>query len=518
LKKALLIILDGFGFSNKTAGNAVAAAHMPFFRKLQNEHPHTFLKTWGHAAGLPESQTGASEPGHVTIGAGRIVWQPLEKINRAFASGDILANANFQKFLHSSRTAPRIHLIGLVSPGGVHSHLDHLGSILRILENEKIPSEKIFLHAIADGRDVSPRSTSNIFEQFSKEFPTLNWASLAGRFFAMDRDQNWDRTEKYFQLLTAGQGEKIVGNFRDQNFWSHFSRQIYRQAENDYFLPPFTFDRFQPIAENDAVLVFNFRSDRSAQITQAFCDREFSQFERPFFFKKNFFIFGPFSRQATCLFPPEKITNSLGETLAKNGRKQLRIAETEKFAHVTFFFNGQEKEPFANETRILVDSPKCKSFAQKPAMGALEVCQQVCQQIENGDFQAIILNFANADLVGHSGDLQAAKLACETLDACLEKIVPLARAKDFQIIVTADHGNAEEMLDAHGQMRTSHSKNPVPCIFICDRKIVDLRSRSSLGEKCGVHMRGQLADLAPTLLDFLEIEKPEEMTGESFAA
>jgi len=515
MKKALLIILDGFGISKKSTGNAVAEAKMPFFKKLLKNHPHTFLQTHGAASGLPENQTGASEPGHVVLGAGRRVWQPLEKINRDFLSGDILKNQKFKKFLKAIVKVKKIHLIGLLSDGGVHSHLSHLENILEILKSQqKIISKKILIHAIADGRDVAPRSIKKYLQNISnKKIGKI--ASLAGRFFAMDRDQNWDRTEKYFQLLTKKIGEKKSLENLDE-------KKIYQNAENDYFINPcFDEKNFLPIEKNDVVLFFNFRSDRAAQISTAFCDRNFTEFSDFKMSKDNFFIFGPFCQFATNIFPPEKIKNNLGEILEKNNKTQLRIAETEKFAHVTFFFNSQKKRKNRGEKRILVPSKKCRSFAEFPEMSAYEITEKLIFEIQNSNFDFIFCNFANADLVGHSGNFIAAKKACKTLDKVLSKILPIAQKNNYQILISADHGNADEMVDDHGEISMSHSKATAPLIFIGDQNLAlqfkkNLKTRKSRGKMFGVDFFGELADIAPTILSILQIKKPAEMTGKSF--
>ena len=510
MKKVLLIIKDGFGWSLKKEGNAVKAAHMPFFDKLRKKYPFTLLQTKGHASGLPEGQTGASEPGHLILGAGRIVWQSLENINQSFKNKSILKNKSFKKFLNQSFNR-KIHLVGLLSDGGVHSHINHLENLLEILAKEKIKKENIFLHAIADGRDVKRKSIAKYLDQIKKT-KKCQLASLIGRFYAMDRDKNWQRTKQAFDLLTAAKGEKL--NFNKIN------ETIYNQAESDYYLKGFVFPDFKKIAKQDLVLLFNFRSDRSEQLTSAFTQDNFSEWKRDFYFPKNkeqFFVFGPYHQgNAWNIFPPPKVKNNLGEVLAYHGLKQLRIAETEKFAHVTFFFNAQNKKPFPQEERILIPSKKCLSFAECPQMSAKEITIQVCSEIKKKKFSVIVLNFANADLVGHSGKFEKAKASCEVLDQCLSKIVPLAIGEDYQLIITADHGNSDEMLYENGEISCAHSKNPVPCILITDKKIKPFKKRQNFKIEQGLEVSGQLQDIAPTILDMLELPSPAEMTGESF--
>lgn len=488
MKKVLLIILDGFGEAPPSAGNAVAAARMPFFQSLRAKYPTTLLKTDGHASGLPEGQTGASEPGHITIGAGRVVFQPLEEINQAFATGAIRENKEFAKFLAQAKQGKRVHLLGMVSDGGVHSHIAHLNALTEIFAQEGI--KDLYLHAIADGRDVPERSVKTYLEQVKG----VKIASLIGRYYALDRDRNFDRVQKAYNLLTRGEGEKIT----------EISDKIYAHAETDYYLPAFVLPDFAPIAPDDLVLFFNFRSDRAQELTEAFTKPDFAEFPRDFRFQSGFLAFGPYTLDnAPNAFPPLAVRNNLGSIWAKNGLKQLRIAETEKFAHVTFFFNSQEKEPYAGEERILIPSPKCESYAEKPEMSAEAVTDALVTELQKERFDAIVLNFANADLVGHSGVFGAAVAACEFLDRCLARIVPLALEKGFQMIITADHGNSDEMLYPDGSVCPAHSKNPVPCVFITDKKVI-------------LHEHGELCDIAPTLLAMQGLEIPTEMTGKSF--
>lgn len=507
MKKAMLIILDGFGEAPAGPGNAIAAAHMPFFHELRKKYPVAFLKTDGNASGLPEGQTGASEPGHFVIGAGRIVWQPLEEVNRALKNKEILKNEVFSNFLEDIK-GKNLHLIGMVSDGGVHSHINHLLDLLEIVSEKE--TKNIYLHAFSDGRDVHERSVKQYLEIIQKQ-DKCKIASLIGRYYAMDRDKNWDRTKKAYDLLAKGTGEQISFDDLDE--------KIYQNADTDYYLPPFKFPEFKKIEKDDYVLFFNFRSDRAAELTTAFCDKEFTEFERKFFFKKEnrqFINFGPYDLgNAWNVFPPPIVENNLGSWWSKNNVSQLRIAETEKFAHVTFFFNSQNKKPYRLEDRVLINSPKVASYAEKPEMSAQTVTERVCQEIKSEKYEAIVLNFANADLVGHSGNFNAAKKACEFLDKCLEKIVPLAIKNEFSLIITADHGNSDNMLYKDGSTRPAHSNNPVPCIFIADKKIVDLKKRN-IGINNGITMHGQLEDIAPTLLDMMELPIPEEMTGKSF--
>lgn len=504
----MLIILDGFGEAPAGPGNAISASKMPFFNSLKKKYPTAFLKTDGNASGLPEGQTGASEPGHFVIGAGRIVWQPLEEVNRSFKHKGILKNKIFAHFLKSIKNK-NIHLMGMVSDGGVHSHINHLLELLEILSKKE--ANNIFLHAFADGRDVHERSIREYLEIVKKQ-NKCKIASLIGRYYAMDRDKNWDRIKIAYDLLTEGKGEKIC--------FDDLKQKIYKNAETDYYLPSFKFPEFKKIEKDDYVIFFNFRSDRAAELTQAFCDEQFDYFERKFFFQKEnmqFINFGPYDLgNAWNIFPPPIIENNLGSWWSKNNIRQLRIAETEKYAHVTFFFNSQNKKPYTLEDRILINSPKVANYAEKPEMSAEAVTKRVCKEIKDDKYEAIVLNFANADLVGHSSNFNAAKKACEFLDKCLKSIVPLAIKKRFSLIITADHGNSDDMLYEDGSLRPSHSNNPVPCVFITDKEVINLHQRIITVSDNGTNIHGQLSDIAPTILDIMELPIPKEMTGKSF--
>lgn len=503
VKKSMLIILDGFGEAPRGQGNAVAAAYMPFFKKLRQNYPLLFLRTDGNASGLPEGQTGASEPGHFVIGAGRRVWQPLEEINQTFAHDDIFEKTIFKDFLQKCRDVDKVHLMGLLSDGGVHSHIDHLLKFIDMLHSKGV--KNIYIHCFADGRDVHERSIQHYLKQIINK--PCKIASLIGRYYAMDRDQNFERTEVAFRLLTEGVGELININDLENN--------IYLHADTDYYLPAFKFADFQPISKHEPVLFFNFRSDRAQQLTSAFCQPEFDYFSRNYFFNKNdqeFIVFGPYDLgNAWNLFPPSAVVNNLGEWWSKHQVKQLRIAETEKFAHVTFFFNSQNKDPYPGEDRIMINSPKVPSYDLKPEMSALELTEKVCEQIERQYYQAIVLNFANADLVGHSGKFEAAKKACECLDQCLSRIVPLAIDHDYSLIITADHGNSDKMLFADGSICPAHSENPVPCLLI--ESSLNKVNIVIKGQKNAIPYHGELADIAPTMLKMMNLPIPAEMTG-----
>jgi 2,3-bisphosphoglycerate-independent phosphoglycerate mutase len=450
---------------------------------------------------------GASEPGHYILGAGRVVLQPLEELNQSFKTQEILTKKAFQEFLAKAKSR-KVHLLGMVSDGGVHSDIRHLNQLAKIFQSQGIAD--VYLQAIADGRDVPERSIASYLSEID---PSLQLSSLIGRYYAMDRDQNYDRTEIAYRLLTQGQGQKITK--------ADLTKNIYRQADTDYYLKPLLFPQFTPIEEDDLVLFFNFRSDRAAQLTSAFTDPDFSEFQRDTYFAPKtdqFLIFGPYGfGNATNLYEPPTITNNLGSWWAQHNVKQLRIAETEKYAHVTFFFNSQQKEVNPGEDRILVLSPKVASYDAKPEMSAREVTAKAIEQIRANKYQAIVLNYANCDLVGHSGDLKATIKACEVVDECLSELIPAAQRHEFQIIITSDHGNSDQMLYPDGRARPAHSSNAVPCLFFTNKSLVDLSKRVK-GQINSTDYHGELADIAPTLLDLMELPTPSEMTGESFIA
>lgn len=495
--KAILIIMDGLGESQNQVGNAVLQAKTPNLDSYKKKYSNVLLNASGNAVGLPEGVMGASEPGHLTMGAGRIVWQPLEEINQAIKSCHFFENKIILKLLVRLREKRKpLHLIGMISDAGVHSHTEHLFSLLQMAKHEGI--QDVYIHAIADGRDVPERSVEEYLEKvenYTKFIGVGNVVSLIGRFYAMDRDQNYDRTQVAYDLYINAKGKKI------ENF-AEALHDAYQAIDTDYYLTPYVFEKFKNIEENDGVIFVNFRSDRARQLTNAFLNQEFTSFKRPFVLK-NFVAMGPYAENAPVAFPPQKVVNNCGSWLAQKKIPQLRIAETEKYAHVTFFFNSQEKEPYAGEDRILVNSPKCRSYAEKPEMSAIEVKEKVIQQIKKQHYGAIILNFANPDLVGHSGDLQATIRAVETVDKCVGEVVENALENDYKIILTADHGNAEQMLYPDSQeVCPSHTTNPVRCYLLGMEKI-------ALQENLG------LSSIMPTMFKMMEIEIPSEMKGKT---
>ena len=501
-----LIILDGFGINKETYGNAIKAEGVPYFHSLQAKYPHTQIGASGMDVGLPDGQMGNSEVGHLNMGAGRVVYQELTRITKSINDGDFFEN---EAFLHAMRSAKqngkKLHTYGLLSNGGVHSHFEHLCAIIKLAKKEAL--DDIYVHCFLDGRDVPPKSGADFIhklQEFMKEEKFGKIATVQGRFYAMDRDNRWDRVEKAYNALTMGEGERI-------ECAECAVRKSYEDGVTDEFVTPkVVFENGKPVAKiekGDSIICYNFRPDRAREITRAFIMPDFNAFERKSGFLAPVYVgmtqydatFAPYLDTA---FKPQTLVNTLGEVIAKRGLSQLRIAETEKYAHVTFFFNGGVEKPNENETRVLIPSPKVATYDLKPEMSAYEVTERAVEEIQSGKYDLMILNFANCDMVGHTGVFDAAVKAVKAVDECLEKVVNALRATGGEVIVTADHGNADKMYEADGTPFTAHTTNPVPVVLVCDKK-VELREG------------GTLADIAPTLLKLMGIEQPAEMTGKS---
>lgn len=503
-KPVILIILDGFALREETKGNAVAQANKPNFDRYWNQFPHTTLSASGEAVGLPEGQMGNSEVGHLNIGSGRIVYQDLTRVTKSIQDGSFFENPVFRQAIqHVKAHQSQLHLYGLLSDGGVHSHQDHLYALLELAAKEKINP---IIHAFLDGRDVAPDSAIRYIEQLQQKIDQVGVGRLAtiqGRYYAMDRDRRWDRTERSYRAMVYGEGPR----YQDPIV---AVKESYENGVYDEFVVPTVLvnGQDQPIGRiqtHDAVICFNFRPDRAIQISQAFTDEEFQSFDRGLAAPKDlcYVCLTKYSDTINGLvaYQPTDLTQTYGEVVAQHGLKQLRIAETEKYPHVTFFFSGGREEPFAGEERILIHSPKVATYDLKPEMSAYEVTDALCEAIEKETFDTIILNFANPDMVGHSGKLEPTIRAVEAVDECLGKVVDLVLKKGGVAIITADHGNADMVIDEQGQPHTAHTTFPVPCIVT--KPSITLREN------------GILADLAPTLLHLLGIEQPHEMTGQS---
>jgi 2,3-bisphosphoglycerate-independent phosphoglycerate mutase len=503
IRPCLLMILDGWGIGPKTPANAVTAARTPFLDRLAKSYPHTRLLCSGEAVGLPPGVMGNSEVGHLNIGAGRIVYQDLMRINRSIQDGSLEKNEALCRVMDRVKASgSALHLLGLVSDGGVHSHLDHLLALVKMARNRGL--DRIFIHAVLDGRDTPPDSGAGYVRRIQDTAGPGRIATICGRYFAMDRDKRWDRVQKAYQLYTQGIGiSETDPVLAVQN--------AYNRGETDEFVKPvvMTDASAKPLAvigDGDGAIFFNFRADRAREITQALTDSRFSGFTRSAF--PSFCGFVCMTRydetfDLPVAFGPVHLKQVLGETISRLGLRQLRIAETEKYAHVTYFFNGGEEAKFPLEDRCLIPSPReVATYDLKPEMSAHEVAGETVARIRSGRYDLIVLNFANMDMVGHTGVFEAAVRACETVDQCVAKVVPEILARNGAVLVTADHGNAECMADENGHPHTAHTLNPVPLILVDEtRKSVSLRSE------------GILADIAPTMLEIMGIEIPGPMTG-----
>ncbi|MBQ9973265.1 MAG: 2,3-bisphosphoglycerate-independent phosphoglycerate mutase [Firmicutes bacterium] len=501
-KPTMLMILDGFGVNKNTECNAIAKAETPEFDRIFTSYPNTVIAASGLDVGLPEGQMGNSEVGHLNIGAGRIVYQELTRITKEIEEGEFFENEGLVKaMVNAARPGRSLHIMGLLSDGGVHSHITH---IFATIEMAKICGIKnVYVHTFLDGRDVPPRCAHEYIEDlegFMKVLELGKIATVSGRYYAMDRDKRWERVELAYDALTLGEGQHAASA-------ADAVTNAYNRDENDEFVLPTVIDgSFAPIKDGDSVIMCNFRPDRAREITRTLVDNNFDGFERKKKLEDLTYVcmtqYDAEMPNVYVAFPPETLEDTLGEYLAKLGKNQLRIAETEKYAHVTFFFNGGVEAPNRNEDRILIPSPKVATYDMKPEMSAYEVTDAVLEEIEKGTHDVIILNFANADMVGHTGVMNATIQAIETLDKCVAKIEKAVLEKDGQILMTADHGNADCMLDENGNVVTAHSTNPVPLVHIANapKKL-----------KGG----GRLADLAPTLLTLMDLPVPEKMTGQS---
>ena len=508
-KPLVLLVLDGFGHSENTEHNAIHSAQSPVWDQLWAQQPKTLIHTSGLAVGLPDGQMGNSEVGHMTLGAGRVVYQNFTRINKAIEDRSFFDNAVYAAAIDkASANGKAVHILGLLSPGGVHSHDDHIIAAAEMAAQRG--ATEVYVHAFLDGRDTPPRSAeASIVRTDAKlrELGVGRIASLCGRFFAMDRDSRWDRVQSAYDMLTLGQSD----------FDAHTALEglqaAYARDENDEFVQTTVIaaedEAVATINDGDALLFMNFRPDRAREITRAFVDAEFDGFDRELRPELAAFVMTTeydATIDAPCAFPPATMVNSLGEYLAKQGKTQLRIAETEKYAHVTFFFSGGREALYDGEERILVPSPKVATYDLQPEMSAPEVTEKLVAAIGSGQFDAIVCNYANCDQVGHSGVFEAAVQAVEAVDGCLAQILDAVTAAAGEILITADHGNVEEMFDAaSGQVSTQHSTLPVPFVYAGPRQV-------SLADG------GSLADVAPTMLALLGLEQPAEMTGKSLVS
>ncbi len=499
-KPVVLCIMDGFGMRDCCDGNAIHTAKTPNLSKLFAENPFTTIGASGLDVGLPDGQMGNSEVGHTNIGAGRVVYQMLVKISKDIEDGkfyDIKVLQNAMENCKQNGTA--LHLIGLVSDGGVHSHIDHLYGLLKMAK--KYGLRKVFVHALMDGRDVSTTSGAGFLADLEAKMAEIGVGKIAtvmGRYYAMDRDFAWDRVEKAYAAMVYGEGNKNNSAVDTMN-------KSYAEGVTDEFIVPTVVAEEGMIKAGDSVVSFNFRPDRARQFTRTFVDEAFDGFDRKNgFFPLTYVCMTQYDEtmpNVTVAYPPEELKMTLGEYLAANGKTQLRIAETQKYAHVTFFFNGGEEKTFEGEDRILIQSPDVPTFDLQPEMSAYPVCDAVCEQIRSGKYDAVILNFANCDMVGHTGVFDAAVKAVEAVDTCVGKVTDAVREMGGVLFITADHGNADCMVGEDGNPFTPHTTNPVPFCVV--------------GYDCELKEGGRLADIAPSMLKVMGLPKPAEMDGQS---
>ncbi len=502
MKKPLaLIIMDGFGLDQNTDGNAIHAAATPNLTRLFAENPFTAIGASGMDVGLPDGQMGNSEVGHTNIGAGRVVYQELTRITKSIQDGDFVKNEALCAAMDNAK-GTALHLIGLLSDGGVHSHLAHLFGLLDMAKASGV--KNVFVHCLMDGRDVPPTSGKDFVAALQEKLTTNGVGRIAtvmGRYYAMDRDNRWERVEKAYAAMVYGEGEQNADAVAAM-------AASYEAGITDEFVVPTVCDTNGKIKAGDSIVFFNFRPDRAREITRTFVDPDFSGFERRFgFFPLTYVCMTQYDAtmpNVQVAFKPQSLGNTLGEYLGKKEMTQLRIAETEKYAHVTFFFNGGVEREFPGEDRVLINSPKVATYDLQPEMSAYPVCDAVVERIRSGKYDVIILNYANCDMVGHTGVFDAAKAAVEAVDTCVGKTVEAVLEMGGVALITADHGNADRMTEADGSPFTAHTTNPVPFCVV--------------GHDCTLRKGGRLCDIAPTMLEILKLEQPAEMDGTSLIA
>lgn len=505
-KPIVLTIMDGFGFNSENNGNAIHAAKTPCLDKIFSECPTTQIGASGMDVGLPDGQMGNSEVGHTNIGAGRVVYQELTRITKSIADGDFFENEAFLAAVENcKKNDSALHLMGLLSDGGVHSHIEHLYGLVELAKKNGLT--RVYIHALLDGRDVPPASAADFIDQLNAKLAEIGCGKLAtvmGRFYGMDRDNRWERVGKAYAALVYGEGietDDAAAAVRH----SYTVKDEEGKFITDEFVLPTVVNGTERIKTGDSVIFFNFRPDRAREITRTLVDDEFTGFERKGGRQNVYYVcmtqYDASMPNVVVAFKPQSLTNTLGEFLADKGLSQLRIAETEKYAHVTFFFNGGREVMFEGEDRILVNSPKVATYDLQPEMSAVEVCDKVCEAIESGKYDVVILNFANCDMVGHTGFFDAAVKAVETVDTCVGRVEAATLKMGGVMLLTADHGNADRMLDVDGSPFTAHTTNPVPFAVI--------------GKECTLREGGKLCDISPTIIKLLGFDKPAEMNGES---
>ncbi|MFV1883636.1 MAG: 2,3-bisphosphoglycerate-independent phosphoglycerate mutase [Balneola sp.] len=499
VSKALLVILDGFGIAVDPSVSAVDKAHKPFYDSLIDSCPHTHLSASGEDVGLPDGQFGNSEVGHLNIGAGRIVWQALSKINKDIREGGFFKNEELLRGIEQAKKKGKIHLMGLFSEGGVHSDNQHLFALLKLCKNHGI--ENVYVHAFTDGRDTAPQSGKGYAEEFNKKAEEIGvgkLASIVGRYYAMDRDNRWERVQLAYDLLVNGKGEQFPSS--DEAFDTTYANDI-----TDEFIKPVLLDNSEEsrIGKDDSVIFYNIRGDRAREISRALNEEGFNEFEVQKNLNLTYITFTSYDATfefAHVAYPPQELTNTLGEWVSKKGLKQFRIAETEKYPHVTYFFNGGEETPNKGEDRLVIPSPKVATYDLQPEMSAPEVGDALVKKLSSEEYNLVILNFANPDMVGHTGDMDAAAVAVEAVDIQLKRVIETASKHGYRSLIIADHGNSDQMVKEDGSPHTAHTTAPVPAIIVNHPGKITMKP-------------GILADVAPTLLKLMGLDQPEEMTG-----
>ncbi len=497
-KKALLMILDGWGIGNHTKGDVIFSTPTPYWDSLLKTYPNSQLQASGENVGLPDGQMGNSEVGHLNIGAGRVLYQDLVKINKSIADKSILNNEEIKSaFGYAKETGKAIHFMGLTSTGGVHSSLEHIFALCDIAKEYNL--EKVFLHCFMDGRDTDPKSGKGFSEQLEAHCAKSagKIASIIGRFYAMDRDKRWNRVKEAYDLLVEGKGKQCDNMVQAM-------QESYDEDVTDEFVKPINNSSVDgTIKEGDVVIFFNYRNDRAKELTVVLTQQDMPEEGMKTIPNLQYYCMTPYDSSFTgvhVLFPKENVRNTLGEYLSNNGKTQLHIAETEKYAHVTFFFNGGREAPYENEDRILVPSPKVATYDLKPEMSAYEVKDKLVEAIGKEKYDFIVVNYANGDMVGHTGIYEAIQKAVVAIDQCVKETVEAAKAHDYEVIIIADHGNCDNAINADGTPNTAHSLNPVPCIYVTKNTEAKIEN-------------GKLADVAPTLLQIMGMEQPAEMSG-----
>ena len=499
-KKALLMILDGWGIGNHTKSDVIYSTPTPYWDSLLAKYPHSQLQASGENVGLPEGQMGNSEVGHLNIGAGRVLYQDLVKINKSIADKSILKNKEIvSAFTYAKESGKAIHFMGLTSDGGVHSSLEHLFALCDIAKEYGL--EKVYLHCFMDGRDTDPKSGKGFIEQVEAHCKQSAGviASIVGRFYAMDRDKRWNRVKEAYDLLVEGKGKQADDMVKAM-------QESYDEDVTDEFIKPINNSTVDgTIKEGDAVIFFNYRNDRAKELTIALTQKDMPEEGMKTIPGLQYYCMTPYDasfKGVHILFDKENVQDTLGEYLSRNGKKQLHIAETEKYAHVTFFFNGGREAPFEGEDRILVPSPKVATYDLKPEMSAYEVKDKLVEAIGTEKYDFIVVNYANGDMVGHTGVYEAIEKAVVTIDNCVRDTVEAAKAHGYEVIIIADHGNADNAINADGTPNTAHSLNPVPCVYVTEKTGVEIHN-------------GILADVAPTILKIMGMEQPSDMTGKA---